>query len=183
VQLDFPDPPLSAAGIVLRVLAADDIPWITAACSDYELSRYIPLIPYPYSQTDAHVFAEHAARNWANGSSAAFVIAHALSGHGLGTIELHLSSADPELASVGYWLCREARGRGAATYALRLVSGWAFGQLGVERLNLTTAPDNAASQRVAERAGFTREGLLRSWMPTADGRRDCLMFSLLRSDL
>jgi len=43
----FPDPPLAAAGIVLRRPAADDIPWITAACSDRELSRYVPVIPYP----------------------------------------------------------------------------------------------------------------------------------------
>lgn len=161
-------------------MVADDIPWITAACSDYELSQYIPLIPRPYSQADARAFAEYAARSWADGSGAIFVIAHALSGDGLGMIELHLSTADPALASVGYWLCREARGHGAATNALRLVSCWAFEELSVERLNLTTAPENVASQRVAARAGFIREGLLRSWMPTADGRRDCLMFSLLR---
>jgi RimJ/RimL family protein N-acetyltransferase len=45
-----------------------------------------------------------------------------------------------------------------------------------------TAPENAASQRVAERAGFTREGLLQAWLPTSAGRRDSVMYSLLSDD-
>ena len=87
-----------------------------------------------------------------------------------------------ELAEAGYWLRREARGQGAATTAVRLVSGWAFTKLGIRRLNLLTAPENAASQRVAERAGFTREGLLRAWLPTSGGRRVSVMYSLLPGD-
>jgi len=94
-------------------------------------------------------------------------------------IELHLFAGDPGLAEVGYWLRREARGHGAATTAVRLVAAWAFGELGIRRLNLQTAPENLASQRVAGRAGFTREGVLRAWLPTPDGRRDSVMFSLL----
>ena len=62
------------------------------------------------------------------------------------------------------------------------MAGWVFGTLGIERLNLLTMPGNAPSQRVAERAGFSREGLLRAWVPTADGRRDSVMYSLLPGD-
>ncbi len=182
MRLAFPDPPLSVGGIVLRRPDSGDIAWITAACSDRELSRYAPGIPYPYSESDARAFTEHAARGWAEGSGATFVIARAPGGEGLGAIELHLSAPDPGLAEVGYWLRRDARGRGAATTAVRLVAHWAFGELGVKRLSLQTAPENRASQRVAERAGFTREGLLRAWMPTAAGRRDSVMFSLLPDD-
>jgi RimJ/RimL family protein N-acetyltransferase len=101
----------------------------------------------------------------------------------LGLVELHVAAHDPGLASVSYWLRAEARGRGAATLAVQLVARWAFDDLGIQRLQLTTAPGNAASQRVAERAGFIREGLLRRWMPTSNGRRDRVMFSLLPADL
>jgi RimJ/RimL family protein N-acetyltransferase len=59
---------------------------------------------------------------------------------------------------------------------------WAFTVVGIDRLSLQTAPENVASQRVAERAGFTREGLLRAWMPTPGGRRHSVMFSLLAID-
>src|SRR5579859_5186225 len=115
VGLAFPDPPLAGGSVVLRRMEGDDIGWITAACGDRELSRYVPAIPYPYTEADARAFAEHAARGWAEGSFAVFVIAQALGGQGLGMISLHLFAADPGLAEVGYWLRREARGRGAAT--------------------------------------------------------------------
>ncbi len=86
-------------------------------------------------------------------------------------------------ASTGYWIARDARGRGIATEALRLVSGWVLTELGVERLELVTEPANLASQRVAEKAGFQREGLLRRYLHVKGERRDCVMFSLLREDL
>ena len=179
VPLTFPDPPLTANGIVLRRHAESDVPWITDACADPEMSHWIPLIPCPYTEADARSFVEETKASWDEGSKAPFVIADSERGQGLGLITLHLSATDPGLAGVGYWLCRAARGRGAATAALRLVAGWAFATLGIERLHLTTHPDNYRSQAVAERAGFQREGLLRLWAPTRDGRRDSVMFSLL----
>jgi RimJ/RimL family protein N-acetyltransferase len=182
MSLAFPDPALAASGIALRRLEPGDIPWITAACSDRELSRYVPGIPYPYADADARAFIERATRAWAEGSEATFAIANAPDGAGLGTIALHLAADDTGLAQVGYWLAREARGHGAATIAVQLVSRWAFTAVGIDRLSLQTAPENVASQRVAERAGFTREGLLRAWMPTPGGRRHSVMFSLLATD-
>jgi [ribosomal protein S5]-alanine N-acetyltransferase len=182
VPLAFPDPALAAGGVVLRRLEPGDIPWVTAACSDRELSRYIPAIPYPYAEADARAFIERSTRAWTEGTAATFVISNAPDGAGLGTIGLHLAAGDTGLAQVGYWLAREARGRGAATITVQLVSRWAFTALGVDRLSLQTAPENVASQRVAERAGFTREGLLRAWMPTPGGRRHSVMFSLLATD-
>jgi RimJ/RimL family protein N-acetyltransferase len=182
VGLAFPDPALTAEEIVLRRPAPGDVPWITAACSDRELSQHIPAMPYPYSQSDARTFIEGSDRGWAEGNRAGFVIAHAADGDGLGTIGLRLFADDAGLASVGYWLRREARGHGAATIAVQLVSAWAFDELGIKRLSLFTLSGNVASQRVAERAGFTREGILRAWVPTRDGRRDSVMFSLLPDD-
>jgi RimJ/RimL family protein N-acetyltransferase len=89
------------------------------------------------------------------------VIADAADAGPLGLVSLRIAERDPGLAAVGYWLRPEARGRGAATVAVQLIARWAFDELGVERLELTTAPENVTSQRVAERAGFTREGVLR----------------------
>ena len=71
------------------------------------------------------------------------MIANAPDGAGLGTIGLHLAAADTGLAEVGYWLAREARGRGAVTTAVQLVSRWAFTVVGIDRLSLQTAPENA----------------------------------------
>jgi RimJ/RimL family protein N-acetyltransferase len=82
-----------------------------------------------------------------------------------------------------YWLLPEARGKGLATRAVLLVARWAFGRIGVERIGLLADPRNESSVRVAERAGFKREGVLRSWTDVNGVRVDHVSFSLLRIDL
>lgn len=85
---------------------------------------------------------------------------------------------------IGYWVAREARGRGVCTAALARLCRFAFEELGLERLELMTDPENEASQRVAEKVGFRREGVLRSQLLHRDGRRrDSVMFSLLPDEL
>lgn len=164
-----PDPQLAADGVVLRAPNDADALWIEEAYNDVDIARYIVGTPPP--------------RSWSSASEAELVIAAAAHGEPLGLISLRIAERDPGLAAVGYWLRREARGRGSATVAVQLVARWAFDELGVERLELTTAPENVASQRVAERAGFTREGVLRGLTATKnEGRKDLVMFSLLRAD-
>jgi ribosomal-protein-alanine N-acetyltransferase len=96
----------------------------------------------------------------------------------VGAIDVRLG----EVGSIGYWVSPQSRGRGVATRALVLLSRWALRQ-GVARLELTTHPENVASQRVAEKAGFVREGVLRSHIRFREGRRDSVLYSLLPSDI
>jgi len=85
---------------------------------------------------------------------------------------------------VGYWLLAQARGRGYATRALRLLALWAISDVGVARAQLWVATDNIRSQRVAERAGFRREGVLRSYGRRPDGSRvDAAFYALIPADL
>ena len=100
----------------------------------------------------------------------------------LGGASVYDIDADERQASVGYWVAAHARGKGVATHAAKLLARWAFDALEIGRLQLTCGPDNAASQRVAERAGFTREALLRSHLPFKGGRRDTVVFGLLPTD-
>ena len=93
------------------------------------------------------------------------------------------STRRPDACSAGYWVAAPARGRGVATRAIRLLCAFAFAELGAKRVELWIEPVNAASLRVAEAAGFHREGLLRSFMHVGGERRDMLMYSLLPSDL
>ena len=160
-----------------------DAGWISTACNDPQIARFVVAVPSSYTEADARWFLEHAKSERESGTEAVFVIADAADSEALGLVELHVAAHDPDLAGIGYWLRAESRGCGAATLAVQLVAHWAFDDLGVQRLQLTTSPDNAASQRVAERAGFTREGLLRRWTATKNGRRDSVMFSILPSDL
>ena len=112
------------------------------------------------------------------------MIADAAHAEPLGLISLRIAERNPGLAAVGYWLRPEARGRGAATVAVQLIARWAFNEVGVQRLELITAPENVAPQRVAERAGFTCEGVLRGLVATKTNvRQDTVMFSVLPADL
>ena len=101
---------------------------------------------------------------------------------GVGSIGLWLRDIDLGRASVGYWVVPSAHGRRAAGFALASLAAWAFDQLAIPRLELHVEPWNVASIRTAERAGFVREGLLRSWQGVGDERRDVYAYSLLPTD-
>lgn len=79
---------------------------------------------------------------------------------------------------IGYWLLAEGRGRGVATRVARALAIHAF-QAGVLRVEAVVRPENTASIRVLERAGFSREGLMRSLLRHGNGRADAILFSLL----
>jgi RimJ/RimL family protein N-acetyltransferase len=162
---------LRADGIELRPFTEADVPAIAAACADAEIARWIP-VPVPY--TEAH------ARQYVHTQPDTRAIADVSSGRLVGSIGWRI--VDQRNFQVGYWVVREARGRGAATAALRLLAGWALSELGAPRVQLLAEPANVASQRVAEKAGFTREGTLRCYLDLRGERRDAVMFSRLPDD-
>jgi RimJ/RimL family protein N-acetyltransferase len=162
--------------LLLRPPSEADVPAVTEACQDEELSRFIPYFPNPYREADALDWISSVNKG---GLARTFLIVDATSGDLLGAIEARLG----EVGSIGYWITKEARGRGIATRATKLLSRWAVTEGDVERLELTTHPENVASQRVAEKAGFTREGILRCHAKFREGRRDSVIFSLLPRDL
>ncbi len=100
------------------------------------------------------------------------------SGRILGGAALHRVDRERSIGEIGYWLLPEARGHGVATRVARIVAEWGF-DLGLQRIEAMTLPENTASQRVLERAGFTREGVLRSLPRQRGGRGDMILFSLL----
>ena len=85
-------------------------------------------------------------------------------------------------AEAGYIVAASARGRGVAVRALVLLTDWAFEELGLERIELRITPENAASIKVAERAGYMREGVLRSVHFKQGKRTDLVVYSRLKSD-
>jgi [ribosomal protein S5]-alanine N-acetyltransferase len=144
------------------------------------LDPVIPLVttvPAVYSKEAGTAFVE---RQWGRPVSGAgwpFVIVRACDGRAVGTVGLWPDRH--ERASLGYWVVRSARERGAALAGLRAVTDWALDELGLARLELYVEPWNAGSIRTAERAGYRREGLLRSWQKVGDERREMFMYALL----
>jgi RimJ/RimL family protein N-acetyltransferase len=173
---------LSDGVLVLRPWRLEDVARVTEICQDPEISR-ATRVPSPYREEHARTWIEQTIRDWEDHQHAAFAVTDGASAEVLGAIGLRFHEDYALQGSIGYWVAKEARGRGIATGALRLVSRWALRELGLPRVQLVTDPQNVPSQRVAARAGFRREGLLRSYMELHGGRRDCLMFSLLEREL
>jgi len=175
VGLVPPGAPLSDGMVTLRRVEERDLATIELGARDSEIARRFGL-----GNRSAREYLGGYIRALRDGSGAAFAICDPNGAcFGQALIELR----DAGRADVGYWLLPEGRGEGRATRALRLISRWAFGQAGLAGLQLWTTPENTASQRVAERAGFRREGVLRSYAEVEGRRFDAVFFSLLPSDL
>ena len=182
-KLWFPVPPLAGDVVLLRPWREADMPGLVLAFSDPVMQRF-SWRAAPYTETDARDWFAEQEQARLRGEELNFALAGP---HDqdvvLGSVSLHEVRLDQGCAAVGYWLAPEARGRGVATHAVLLLARWAFTELGLARLELTCGPDNEASQHVAERCGFSREGLLRSHVPFQGARRDSVIYSLLPAEL
>lgn len=173
---------LRTNGLVLRPWQLADAPALVSACEETEIARWLPVIPSPYTEADAHSFLGQAREKWDRGETYNFAITDAATGELAGSIAVSVRRFS--IGHIGYWVAREARGRGTATEALKALCRWCVDTLQLKRLELLTDPDNVASQRVAEKAGFRREGILRSTLEYRDGTRsDSVIFSLLPDEL
>ena len=153
-----------------------DVPEAVRCCNEEQIRRFIPPLPIPYTEDDAITFIGAAQQRLDDGSMA-LVIGE---GGGCRPARLdrpahHRPRRRPDRLLGGAGGTRARPGR----KALVLLSRWALASLPLIRLQLFTDVDNPASMRVAERAGFAAEGMLRNWYDLRGERRDAVMFSLL----
>jgi ribosomal-protein-serine acetyltransferase len=99
----------------------------------------------------------------------------------LGGCGINQISQANRFANLGYWVRSSATGRGVAPAAVRLVASHAFQETDLIRLEIVCAVGNVRSQRVAEKVGALREGVLRNRVLLPSGPSDAVMFSLVRS--
>jgi RimJ/RimL family protein N-acetyltransferase len=177
-------PTLMAGPFLLRPFALSDVDVVREASED----PHIPLITTvpsvaAYSADEGRRFIERQWSRAAMGTGYSFAIADAVSGQAVGQAGLWLRDITRGRAELGYWVAGSARGRRAASHAVRAISPWAHDELRIPRLELYVEPWNTGSIRVAEGAGFHREGLLRSWQEVGGIRKDMYMYSHLAADL
>ena len=141
---------------------------------DVEITRWLDRIPQPYRVTDAIAFIRGT-------TESTFAIVDLRNGRVLGGIGLRWTE---DVAEIGYWVREDARGRGVTTRTLVLATHVALEQ-GAARVQLRADVENLASRRVAEKAGFKPDGVLRSahWNPRLGRRQDWIMYSLLPGEL
>ena len=174
-------PQLADGADVLRPWEETDVPALVEAMRDPEIPRWLPLIPQPYGPEEARRYVAWSKERWKERRGFHVAVTDARSGTVLGSVGMDFDLED-ESGSVGYWVTPAARGRGIATRATRLIAGWGVDSLGLSRLELLAEVQNVASQKVAEKAGFRRECLLRSKVKQRTGRSDAYLYCLLAED-
>lgn len=149
---------------------ADAAALVDCLDGDAEIGRWLDQIPQPYTVEDALVFIGRT-------TETTFAVVDAASGRVLGGIGLRWTE---DVAEIGYWCRADARGRGVTTRALVLASRLALAD-GAGRVQLRADLENVASRRVAEKVGFTAEGVLREahWNARLGRRQSWVMYSLL----
>ena len=171
---------LTIDDLILRPWRPADAPEVYAVCQDPEIARWVT-IPQPFLPADADAFIDSALTMWRDGRGAAFAIVDAATNRLLGAVTRF--GPDGHQATFGLWLAPDARGRGVGARALRLVADWTFATTAAIRLDTFIMVGNEASNRMVERAGFRREGVLRAWDLHHEGVPvDCTVFSRIRGD-
>ncbi len=181
-EIPLPEPPLGDRVVVLRPWRSHDLAEMTAALQDPEIPRWTT-IPSPYRERDAREYLGRAEPDRRAGRELGLAVVDASAGTVVGGCGLSRFEWPELKCEIGYWVAREARGRTVGTRSVGMLSRWALGPLGLQRVELLADPRNEPSNRLALSAGFTREGLMRGYRRRGQGRWDLVMYSRLASDL
>ena len=168
---------ISAGRLHLRPWSDDDEDALLAACQDPEIQHWT-IVPSPYLRHDARHFLEGSEERWAT-EVATWAVCDTATGALLASCALRVTY---DHGSIGYWCAPEARGHGVATDAVQAVCRWGIGALGLDRITWRAEVGNLASRAVAEKAGFTVEGVLRRVLMHRGEPQDAWIGSLLSSD-
>ncbi|CAL9558879.1 hypothetical protein SUDANB121_04609 [Nocardiopsis dassonvillei] len=181
----LPSVVLETERLRLRAFIEDDIEDVYTACNDPCLQRWLPLPRpgVPYTRADAEQWCREIAPGLRTGGEGQqWAVTAKDGGRLVGAVGLIRVLWPAMNSEIGYWAAPWARGRGHTTEAVVAVSRWALDR-GFQRLEIKAATGNTASRRVAEKAGFTLEGVERSAMPLHGGRSDLAVYGLVPADL
>jgi RimJ/RimL family protein N-acetyltransferase len=169
--------------VLLRAWREADVPQMVEACRDPEIPRWTA-VQEPYTEIDARAWVRgEPVAGEPPGDRVSFAIADATEPRTLlGAISIQ-RIFEGAAAEIGYWGSPWARGRGVMTRAVRMLAEWAFEEFALRRIEIIVATENRASSRVAEKAGFTHEGVLRQYRENKGIWRDHDMWSLLRDEV
>jgi RimJ/RimL family protein N-acetyltransferase len=155
----LPVPPVGFTDgtVALRPWRPSDALDLSALCDDDEIRRWTS-VPADYPARDAAGRAAFAEAERLEGRGVHLAITDAHDAVLLGAVDLAVPGADRTVARVSFLLGAQARGRGHATRAVRLLAGWAVETVGIETLEIRPQAGNGTAIAVAERAGFALRG-------------------------
>jgi RimJ/RimL family protein N-acetyltransferase len=171
---------LERDGIALRRLRARDAgPFASAFREDPTLGVLIGADEDPTENSVRRFIARQPGLR-ARGEFLGLAVSDASKRPFLGHVMLHTLAWRHRRAEVGYWLVPSARGQGVGRTAVSLLVDWAFETLELDRVEITTTPDNDAARALARSLGFTQEGVLVSRNLERGRRVDVVILARLR---
>jgi RimJ/RimL family protein N-acetyltransferase len=180
-RLTAPAPALADGVIRLDPMSRADVPDLLELVTDPAIKEFT-LVPTAAGESFVRSWIRGYEDGWRSGTRAGFVVRSVDDSAFLGFASMFRLDLPAREAEIGYAVAPAARGRGVAGRALALLTRWGLDGLGLERLELRIAVTNPASERVAERGGYSRDGILRR-VHFKEGRRvDLGIWSLLRED-
>lgn len=171
--------------VAVRPYRSSDVPLLLEAVQESmkELHEWLPWCHPEYNVHDSAEFMAARDAEWRRGEQYSFVIHARTNGFFLGGVGINFINRVHNFANLAYWVRTRATRHGVATAAVRLAAEFAFTELKLSRLEIVTGVDNQASQRVAQKAGAIREGLLRRRLRVYGQPQDAVLFSLVPEDL
>ena len=147
-----------------------------------QLEIWMPWAHPGYSLDDSVMWLELCREGWENGKQYSFIAVDVATDEVLGDCSISQINRMHGFANLGYWVRSTATSQGLGSALARRVARFGVEEIRLNRLEILTALGNGASQRVAEKAGATREGVLRSRLVERDKVLDATMFSLTARD-
>jgi RimJ/RimL family protein N-acetyltransferase len=170
-------PEIPGDGVRLRPWREADRPAVVAGFGDPAIQRWHCR---DLDDDEAAAWIADWPRRWQSETGASWAVV--VAGEVAGQIGLRRIDLAEGLAAISYWVLPGFRGRRIAPRALAGLTAWAFSDLGLHRLGLSHSTANPASCRVAARAGYPAEGVLRSEARHADGWHDMHLHARLATD-
>jgi RimJ/RimL family protein N-acetyltransferase len=169
------------SSVRIRPYAEEHVPRLFEAARESvaEVGRWLPWCHADYQLSEARDWVLGEREQFEKRTSFSFAI-ESEAGRFLGGCGLNQLNPLHQLANLGYWVRSSELGRGHASQAVRLLSAWAFANTELVRLEIVAAVGNGASQRVAEKAGAVREGVLRKRLQIHGVSHDAVVFSITR---
>ncbi|MCK7593610.1 GNAT family N-acetyltransferase [Pseudomarimonas salicorniae] len=164
--------------IRLRAPGEADVDPLFALFSDHEVMRYWSR-PAMQHRDEAVDYVSSIREGFAKREFINWIIAERDTDRMSGTCTFYDIQPSHLRSGIGYAVLPAEQGRGIASQAVGLACAWGFGWLDLHRVEADIHPDNHASRRVLERAGFQREGLLRQRFVTPQEIQDSELYGLL----
>jgi ribosomal-protein-serine acetyltransferase len=176
--------PLLGARVNLTPIDPADGPelWTVVDRSRDHLEQWLPWVPFNSTPSASQRYVDSCAADWDAGKAVRLGIRSATSGELLGLVGLDCCVHIHKSCELGYWLAKDAAGRGLMTEAASLCLALAFDELGIHRVRCAAATQNERSLRVIRRLGFQFEGVARQAERVRGAWFDHAVFSLLSTD-